>query len=802
MKNQMLFSSLFLVCFLACGLLHGQPIEFCGTIGPFQAPTNNPDSIEYDRFGNTYLRSEYAGNPPGAYRTLDCIAGYFELQVDAIIPMDIEAVICQVFTNVSSLIIRRQPIDNCGDPVQIQPVIIDVQQQMDPINPATGLPEEDGILGAAASRYRFVKQRNCPNGSFAVQQSNIMRKLHGEPLNSGLDGLLLVDIDPPDPYYLGADPMGLSDDEFDLYSVIFHEVMHLLGFASIIDANGQPNTNFAFNYSPWDRLLHTTTEYDPNGGSQNVNPLLTSDCVHNCYELNQTTFPTIQDFQDAVVSNCTDPNVDIMVGDMGLAPIDGGSTSFPNNLSHLNEDCGDPDFVMQSSIDVGDERRSLTAAEVDILCALGYQTATCDGCFMAISHNNLFNFTAQTYGSCCDLHFSTCVNQSLLIPLDALLCNDFTNGMALEITDVYPTSLNIPYTVSIVGDNIEFISSEQGFYYNIPYTVRGCDCELITREFGVYVGPCTINCDVSDPCQEIVCINGFEDYTLPGIGGLDVIFPGDPFWINGPNNSSDIRYCDISDNTYVHIGEFFPDGTEGVALELENPIEPNCTLSLALDVASVSANTIGALVVKGSDQYPCGIVGSQIGAGCNNSDCGGTTQNYTCITTFEAIDNFSPNCPIPWDTRSITWTNDQSYPIATLIFYPEPGTGGIYLDNITATLSCTPDIVVSHNITPSTVCSGQELMVTHTICAPVIRNANSTNVDYSIILPNNTTLVDGSLTGNAILQEGDCEDILITILIDSSVPVGDILGFIMDYSASGVCTNLNNFLIITDCIDS
>ena len=790
--KKLAFYSIFLFYLFFPTFLAGQPIEFCGTIGPFQAPTNNPDSIVYDRFGNTYLRSEFANPPQGPFRTLDCVAGYFELQVDEDIPLDIEEVICRVFSDVSSLIIRRQDTDACGDPVQIQPVVIEVLEEID-------VPGQPDRLAAATPFYHLITQGNCPAGSFVVQQSNIMRKLNGEPLSSSPDGRLLVDIDPPSPYYYGTDPMGLPANEFDLYSVIFHEVMHLLGFASTIDNNGQPNTTFSIHFSPWDRLLNTTTEYDPGGNSQNVSPLLISDCIHNCYELNQTTFPTIQDFEDAVNSNCTNSNVDIMVGDAGLAPIAGGNSgSFPNDLSHLNQLCGNADYVMQPGLVEGISRRDLTNAEINILCALGYQTATCDGCYMAISNNNgSYN---PFEGSCCNLLYTTCVDELISIPISDLLCNDFTNGNSLTITDVYALYPGSNISLQLNGDFIEFSSSDQGYYTRILYTVEGCNCELVTREFSIYVAPCEINCDVSDPCEEIICVNGFEDF-IPG-----EFFLGDPFWITGPNNSPDILECPTNNNSYVFMGNFGT-GIEGIAVELEHPIEPLCTLLLSLDVSKQRNLPNSGLVIKGTNNYPCTIVGSRIGSECtNNHTCGSNTHDYVCIDIIDNINSFSPSCPINWETRQITWVNDQNYPVSTLIFHPlDFASGGAltgnFIDNISATLSCTPTIDIVHNTSPQQICSGQELMISHTVCVPAIPGANDTDFDYSIILPNNTTLLDGFLTGSVNIQEGACVDINITILIENSVPVGTVLGFIMDYTASGFCDETNDFYTFDIIVD-
>ena len=777
-----------------------QAPSFCGSFGPFQAPTNNPDSIVFDRFGNTYLRGDLMGNNLGSVTFRDCTAGYFELQVDDSIPAAEEAVICQVFSDVSALILRRQLIGNCGDPVPQPTINIQVGIQVDP----NGI--EDGRLGVASPFYIPLRD-DCSNDSEGVQQSNIMRKLNGEPLRSNPDGVLCIDIDPPNAYYYGDDPNGIDTSQYDLYSIVLHEVMHLVGYSGVTGMDGQPNTAFSFSYSEWDRILHTTTAYDPGGNSQNVTPLLTSNCVDNCYQLNDSTFASIQDFQDAVTGNCTNNDIDIIVGNTGLAPILGGSGNFPNQISHLNPTCGNPNYVMQPSLDTGVVRRTLTIAETNILCELGYQTPDCNGCFMAVSENSIINNSHQD--NCCDLFYNACVDQPLLIPINDLLCNDFTNGAELELTSVYAPFSTNTYSVRIVGNNIEFTSSDPGFYIGVNYTVEGCNCKLLNGQFSVNVSPCEIECETSDPCQDILCLNGFEDYQITAGGGAsNFFFPDEPFWIDNPNNNSpDVHHCSVTNNTYIYCGNFGASlGTEGFAVPLDYPVDPGCSVMLSLDLSQVAGlPTPASMVVKGSDQYPCTIVGSTIGAACDNADCGGSNQNYTCLGIIQTTSSSTLNvCPVNWNTHQLPWTNDQSYPINVLIFHPLTfdqggGRNSILVDNITASLSCNnSNITTTHSTSPQATCSGGELAIQYSVCA----TTNSTQLDYTILLPNGASLVSGNLTGNLNISGGSCEEVSITVALDNGLAAGQILGFALEYTSLGDCAAYHFETVVSDFPDA
>lgn len=85
--------------------------NFCGKLPIHQASSSNPDSIVFDRFGNTYDRYEN----DSAEQVTVCNSGYFILRFKNSVPSDYQDVICQVFQEVSDIIPRRQQQFDCGE---------------------------------------------------------------------------------------------------------------------------------------------------------------------------------------------------------------------------------------------------------------------------------------------------------------------------------------------------------------------------------------------------------------------------------------------------------------------------------------------------------------------------------------------------------------------------------------------------------------------------------------------------------------------------------------------------------------
>ena len=774
-KLKLQFLPILVMTLVVLSDIKGQTFDFCGVFPPHSATSTSLDSIVYDRFGNTY--DIYDGQVYSTTEQNCSSAGYFEL-VMLDVPSDWQTVVCQVFEDLSNVISQRTNTASCGDvldpyDLRIRVTVADLGNDALGVGTPTYAPIYSACNQVWLSRSYLKINGGIPTGDFSA----------------GFDGLLQINDMPPAPWHLDftSNPqMGT----LDLYSVILHEAIHILGFASLIDLDGT-GTNFV--YSLWDQHLHTSSNYIPGGTSPNIDEILQSDCSSNCWNLNATLFPTAPDFLNTVAHTCSSTgSLDVVFGDQAIAPILGGEGTVPtemselaNMLSHLNHTCNGQniDYVMQGSIDVGDARRQLDPAEEDILCELGYKLENCDGCFVGAS----LDIFGASIESCCYEDRYICVGESINISFEELLCNDFTNGNDLSIVDYYfaPNSgTNINISSNSTGINLTGV--EQGTF-RIIYTIEGCDCKMNNSMFTLVVGPC-IDCGAQDPCVNLSCVNGFEDFDpfLPSMSSNSLNYLGvhqellGRYWFHTLVNSPDI--CEeINGNKFVSLTRI--SGTplnEGLAISLNEPIEPGCIANISF---TASAFTKGALPnnveLYGSFAPPCFHYESEVNIGCITTDCGNSDYSPVCIddipvTTYEIISTIwfdNPNL----EAYNYTWENQTSEAINYIIFSgSDVGSGTNILpgDRI-----CLDDIVITKNCAnPCFNWSVDCQTVSFNTCDPSINQThfwdfgdgqNSTTVNPIHVYSSN-----GSFTVTHIVTDncGNSITETLNLIIDCTVP--------------------------------
>lgn len=662
---------IFLVFFVLAKQSFTQPIAFCGIAPSNTATSQSSDSIYLDRFGNTYdkyiLDDYYNGLSNNR-----SIVGYFDLRYDFTnTDLNIIPVIEDVFEYISNVLEQRVNTTGCSDvipPSLIRILITESSDIDDPVQ-ATGSP----------NYYLLNNRYNCDD----VVANEVDLKMNGGLSDFGVDGIITLNDDPDYDWYLGTG--NPSPTQVDFFTIILHEALHVFGFASRLTSSGVALDGV---YSVWDQFIYTSSSYVNGGPQPSPTSLIISDCDENCWDLNSALFNSSQAFVTALSNNCSSSSsLDFIFGIDGLAPLLGGSGDIGNNLSHLNQKCNGQNigYVMLPGLELGKKQRTITSPELNILCRLGYKTSSCDECYLAVFPED---DRYESYESCCETFISACEDQQLFLSFDELMCNDNSNDFT-EITNYYLDS-GSDLQVTVTSTGFQITPTEQGNHL-LFYTVKSCDCRMLDGQVYIYTGPCT-NCEEIDPCENLVCIDDFEEFeTGFGINSVHVQSVGS-FWVtNNGDNSIDI--CEANNNNkFLHLGSS-PSNREGLIMKLSEPLDPGCTLHVSFDASTIEKNTYQWFV---SEEAPCSYNEAYINPNGLPSDCG--TYLFEPYLIQDILVTNTPNLldlPCALDPNFVTylfdWPNSYDFPVNYLILFPGAKNNyhpNNYLDNITVTKDC------------------------------------------------------------------------------------------------------------------
>lgn len=294
---------LLLLLILTSKVIFGQLIDFCGTFPTHQATSIDPDSIYWDRFGNSYDIYQVDSLATGSSLNDSCQAVYYLLDFITPLAPGLQNVFCQVFSYLSDLVPRPRNIDGCGDTVESDLIHIEIARRSNLGN----------ALMSATSTYMY-SPLSCPK----VVVSNFELAFFGSEnifRNNKFAGSINVNSNVNN-WYTGT---GTNVAKYDAYSVILHEALHLMGFGSIFGLwDGSVISKF-------DSHIHFIPEYNPGGPNDAPFPLFLNDCNSNCWELNDSIFVDSTTFVDAMINTCsTNGEIDFVLDEFSLAPIWGG----------------------------------------------------------------------------------------------------------------------------------------------------------------------------------------------------------------------------------------------------------------------------------------------------------------------------------------------------------------------------------------------------------------------------------------------------------------------------------------------
>ena len=385
----------------------------------------------------------------------------------------------------------------------------------------------------------------------------------GQDLDTGVpDGIIRFETNISDQTWHTVSEDGLTDpnlgdEEIDLFSVALHEALHVLGFASLISADGTPrpirdsNGNLLFEsgiYSVWDQYL-----YSQMNDQFLITPI--DDPVECCneYTFNEEHFPNMPDPIDGDCSNrivfngsSVSPNVNNGANLSGVDPSDLNNAVL-NKLSHLQCSSNGERFVMAPTISEGPAgvNRIISNTELQILCDLGFQVEnTCDEQCTIIAQND---FVAKL-GSISVININDEILNNDIISDDFEIEFDFECG-------------NIPDGLTNVENGLVYFDAdalESGFY-RFCYTLIGCDGTICHEaEVILYLG---INAECNLAC-ELFCRGDFESF-IPNATGLTTtnynsqLGLGEFIFQGTTQNTADIIYVAPGTNA-VHFARFFP----------------------------------------------------------------------------------------------------------------------------------------------------------------------------------------------------------------------------------------------------
>ena len=680
-----------------------------------QIDSLNQDSTAFvfDRFGNPSSIQDITKSEEELQKITSCQAGFFNMTFeddgtgigfdDPVEGPARRNVLCQVFTDLSELIAPAvNPCDGTLPVVEIQvkPSITDTTT---------------GVLGAASPYYR-----TC--GNSGIIHSEVFKTINGgvnSLINIGgtFHGYIIINFSGTFNWHLDLDTLP-PGNKYDLYSLIIHEAIHSLGFASLINFDGTSkltgtSPGFYSKYDTWLRI---------NGGNFLINNF------DSCYNVGFNA-----DSSD-IISGC--PNIifdGINAGQQFVyaPPV----YSIGSSLSHFDDDCpsvGTNAFVMHFALGSGEMKRVPTPMEVQALCDIGYQTTGIFGDSTLFFHTSTLPSCGSRIAGVNDFGPSCSVNRFIVRDCDTLtitdILNNDENAVQFECLEVISGNGGISTTT---GTSFDFFPANPGLVI-LRYIPVGAGGEKgnITCIF-ILVTPCQPGCVDPATCNlicnsEILAPNPISNTQSPFESGE---IPGwTRAWYNPqydttstpppPNNGFAMMWAQSSDLqfNFAHLGE---------SVMTFVPIEKdkNYILSFYRKLTPIDTNILNHVFVRLADDTSALNVGIP--------GIGYSIPNIPVISQLVYHEENLVN--LNWEQIVVCFTADDNYDF--IYFYPEQNDSvsqaWLWLDQV--------------ELIPDTLSAGEDKQVTNcggfTLIGPPVPNCNVTNTVYTWFILGDTTSI-------------------------------------------------------------
>ncbi|MVO10785.1 T9SS type A sorting domain-containing protein [Flavobacterium sp. TP390] len=610
-----------------------------GQISPVEEMKYSPNGYfetVFDHYGNSYqLKDLLAGADVKVGKSatssipIPCDTGIFELYFETGSGMEDQgdashnarrAVVCRVFHDLSDFIVT--PLKDLGNTTKVK---IWVRN----INNLPNVPSN--ALGLATSFYTMPYNTTANFGGIIdnevwktitlgsdsfINVASPLTNTNGNQSSSGnfYHGMMAFNFNS----VIWNTNLGINapTSQYDLYTVVLHEVTHALGFTSLINANGQSVFGTGYNYfSRYDSLLKN------NGGTQKIITNNGTCSLYN-YSFNSSLNTSIlhPNTSSCVTDQTTCSTAIKFFGPTNTTPVYTSNCFEPgSSLSHFEDECIAPPnqgnnsyFAMSNAVGAAVTKRFLKPEERNALSDIGYRLNTSYGSSAVL--NSSINYggsitTGNTVAGTNDGIDSFGVytffgNTGTNINLTNLLTND-KNAISFEcLEDVFDTTASIPTTSGSNSTPITFSSTIDGLHLlrYVPISANGQKGNISY----IYVYINNDSCGTSTSCNLVINGNFEQHNGLPtGSSQLNGIVCGWHTTMASQSNeyfheeNSNINYkvpCNIvgfeNDNSggKAYVGMFIKNSgvvplTEPLRTKLASSLLPNSSYQLSFDVS-------------------------------------------------------------------------------------------------------------------------------------------------------------------------------------------------------------------------
>ena len=594
----------------------------------------------------------------------------------------------------------------------------------------------------------------------------------------------------------------------DLYSVALHEALHLLGFASLIDAQDASRYSKLAEfgslrcYSKYDTYLRTLN--GANITSNGTNRYLKYPLTGNPYGIEVATTPSFFEVLCAADVEIHGPSCNNQALYRPNPWSDQGISHFNCDASGEGGCATHNGYVMNPCAADGEAQRHPHQQEVDMLCDLGYELSYEYGTEVYIGPANLLPFKWD-YSTCSPGCNAVGVN-------DLLLFEDVESGGILDIetiafigndintVDYISNSfeiLNVNYDVGTVVDNGDGFTFHASDVYAgtviIRYLPQCSDGSPGQWAFIILrVTAPAIECSDDNSC-ELVCYGDFEN--LPP--GAFSAFQDFRILLNGMTTdlitaSTSIpvppgtSVCDTE-----HLGgavvptphsEVVPNSAfagfetqtanyEGLQLKLREPLGATLFYELSFYVYSGCSNTLN---FHFSTEPPCPIgdfvpIAPVLFSSASDVACDGYLYEAGYFTEQLFPDTDTDNDNIPeWVKYTIPFEADDAYRYLTI--YQDIAPVYAYFDNISVRRLEPREVTVSAE-TLGSFCPGESSEILYTICSdePLedVELLATLGVPPLAFFEEGGDFVDGEITISELLPSGEqyCAQVTLNLLL-------------------------------------